>query len=240
MPAVPAPVPAAAPPPPANNSAAANRSRRPAAGAKGGAKSRQQPEPPPPVEIKGSVRATGKRGAGSSSSSSSNRAAAPAAPEAPVAWSAPVPPPVNLQAKREEWRAAVSPLFVPASESADAGSSSSSTAELGAPPASAAAQAAKAILATMAAEASGSGPASGADDAAEASDVSPRKRQRVPPKSKEVYQVEKILDVRRGKGKDVQYLIKWKGWASKHNTWEPVEHLHQALIDDFEAEQAPA
>jgi hypothetical protein len=147
---------------------------------------------------------------------------------------------VNLEAKREEWRAAVSPLFVPASESADAGSSSSSTAELGAPPASAAAQAAKAILATMAAEASGSGPASGTDDAAEASDVSPRKRQRVPPKSKEVYQVEKILDVRRGKGKDVQYLIKWKGWASKHNTWEPVEHLHQALIDDFEAAQAQA
>ena len=92
----------------------------------------------------------------------------------------------------------------------------------------------------MAAEASGSGPASGTDDAAEASDVSPRKRQRVPPKSKEVYQVEKILDVRRGKGKDVQYLIKWKGWASKHNTWEPVEHLHQALIDDFEAAQAQA
>lgn len=238
MPAVPAPVPAAAPPPPANNSAAANRSRRPAAGTKGGAKSRQQPEPPPPVEIKVSARATGKRGA--CSSSSSKRADAPVAPEAPVAWSAPVPRPVNLEAKREEWRAAVSPLFVPASESADAGSSSSSTAELGAPPASAAAQAARAILATMAAEASGSGPASGTDDAAEASDVSPRKRQRVPPKSKEVYQVEKILDVRRGKGKDVQYLIKWKGWASKHNTWEPVEHLHQALIDDFEAAQAQA
>ena len=28
------------------------------------------------------------------------------------------------------------------------------------------------------------------------------------------------------------------GWAAKHNTWEPPEHIPPALIREFEAERA--
>ncbi len=36
---------------------------------------------------------------------------------------------------------------------------------------------------------------------------------------KDEYQVERIVGVRNNGG-ELQYLIKWKGWQSKHNTWE--------------------
>ncbi|CAF1121804.1 unnamed protein product [Rotaria sp. Silwood1] len=48
-----------------------------------------------------------------------------------------------------------------------------------------------------------------------------------------VYTAEKILLKRIRKGK-VEYLIKWKGWAAKWNTWEPEKHiLDKLLIADF-------
>mmetsp|Transcript_8435 Transcript_8435/g.24822 ORF Transcript_8435/g.24822 Transcript_8435/m.24822 type:complete len:153 (+) Transcript_8435:2-460(+) len=56
---------------------------------------------------------------------------------------------------------------------------------------------------------------------------SPRKRAKT---SKNEYQVEKILQVRHV-NEEVQYLIKWKGWASKHNTWEPLSHLQNLQSD---------
>ena len=56
------------------------------------------------------------------------------------------------------------------------------------------------------------------------------------------YEVEKIVDVQRSPSdpSDIKYLIKWKGWASKYNTWEPIEHLHnlQAEITSFEVSRA--
>ena len=36
---------------------------------------------------------------------------------------------------------------------------------------------------------------------------------------------------------DVKYLIKWKGWPAKYNTWEPMAHLQnlQQEIEAFES-----
>ena len=63
----------------------------------------------------------------------------------------------------------------------------------------------------------------------------PRKRKL----GKDEYQVEKIVGMRR-EADEVQYLIKWKGWGAKHNTWEPLSHLQnlQAEIAAFEAQAA--
>ena len=53
------------------------------------------------------------------------------------------------------------------------------------------------------------------------------------------YVVEKILD-KRGHGKKVEYLIKWRGYDDpKENTWEPVENCDcPDLIEEFEAAYA--
>ena len=47
------------------------------------------------------------------------------------------------------------------------------------------------------------------------------------------YKVEKILDKKQIRGKP-QYLIKWKGYDTSENTWEPIANLrgcHQAMQD---------
>lgn len=41
------------------------------------------------------------------------------------------------------------------------------------------------------------------------------------------YEVEKIIDHLVGKKKRIWYLVKWKGWSEKYNTYEPVENLTQ-------------
>ncbi|XP_018327322.1 polycomb group protein Pc [Agrilus planipennis] len=49
-----------------------------------------------------------------------------------------------------------------------------------------------------------------------------------------VYAAERIMKKRIRKGV-VEYLVKWKGWSQKHNTWEPEENiLDVRLIDLFE------
>lgn len=41
------------------------------------------------------------------------------------------------------------------------------------------------------------------------------------------YEVEKILD-HRGEGPQTEYLVKWKGYDSDENTWEPLGHVTNA------------
>ncbi|XP_053685103.1 polycomb group protein Pc [Sabethes cyaneus] len=49
-----------------------------------------------------------------------------------------------------------------------------------------------------------------------------------------VYAAERIMKKRVRAGK-VEYLVKWKGWSTRHNTWEPEENiLDIRLIDMFE------
>jgi hypothetical protein len=47
------------------------------------------------------------------------------------------------------------------------------------------------------------------------------------------YEVEAILD-HRGEEQKREYLVKWKGFDKKHNTWEPVGHFNDhAVIDKY-------
>ena len=46
-------------------------------------------------------------------------------------------------------------------------------------------------------------------------------------KKNEEYEVEAILQHRQRKGK-MEYLVKWSGWTTRYNTWEPTENLDHA------------
>nr|XP_023992712.1 chromodomain Y-like protein 2 [Salvelinus alpinus] len=43
--------------------------------------------------------------------------------------------------------------------------------------------------------------------------------------SGDLYEVERIMDKRRNKKGKWEYLIRWKGYGSKEDTWEPEHHL---------------
>ncbi|XP_050951097.1 chromobox protein homolog 6a isoform X2 [Labeo rohita] len=52
-----------------------------------------------------------------------------------------------------------------------------------------------------------------------------------------VFAAESILKSRVRKGQ-IEYLVKWKGWALKHSTWEPEENiLDDRLISAFEQKE---
>ena len=53
-----------------------------------------------------------------------------------------------------------------------------------------------------------------------------------------VYNVEKILQKKMNEDGQLVYLIKWEGYRSKANTWEPLKHLSGCLLrlEDFEQE----
>ena len=52
-------------------------------------------------------------------------------------------------------------------------------------------------------------------------------------KSEDEYEVEKILNYKQVSGRPY-YLMKWKGYDTSENTWEPIVNLkgcHQAMQD---------
>ncbi|XP_041839642.1 chromodomain Y-like protein 2 [Melanotaenia boesemani] len=53
--------------------------------------------------------------------------------------------------------------------------------------------------------------------------------------SGDLYEVERIVDKRRNKKGKWEYLIRWKGYGSKEDTWEPEHHLLHCedFIDQF-------
>ena len=46
----------------------------------------------------------------------------------------------------------------------------------------------------------------------------------------EMYEVEKIVAGPNAKG---EYLIKWEGYPDDQNTWEPVEHLPEDMVQEY-------
>jgi len=50
------------------------------------------------------------------------------------------------------------------------------------------------------------------------------------------FEVEEILDKKRGKDGEWLYYIKWVGFENDENSWEPVEHLGECkeMVDDFD------
>jgi hypothetical protein len=53
----------------------------------------------------------------------------------------------------------------------------------------------------------------------------------------EEYEVEKILDMKQ-KGRKTHYLIKWKGYPTSDNSWEPAENVQaKDLIKEYKEEQ---
>ena len=44
----------------------------------------------------------------------------------------------------------------------------------------------------------------------------------------EKYELEKILETKKGKNGLLKYYVKWKGYPDSENTWEPANHLTNA------------
>ena len=47
-----------------------------------------------------------------------------------------------------------------------------------------------------------------------------------------IYEVDRILNMRRRKGKS-EYLIKWRGYDNSENTWENEKNIPELLIKKY-------
>ncbi|XP_028282678.1 chromodomain Y-like protein [Parambassis ranga] len=58
--------------------------------------------------------------------------------------------------------------------------------------------------------------------------------------TEEFYEVEKIVDKRRSKKGRVEYLVRWRGYGSQGDTWEPESHLSTCMnyVHDFNRQYA--
>ncbi|RZC86662.1 hypothetical protein C5167_030013 [Papaver somniferum] len=57
-------------------------------------------------------------------------------------------------------------------------------------------------------------------------------RPRTPKLAQGFYEIEDVRKKRVRKG-HTEYLVKWRDWPERSNTWEPVENLHE-YVDEFE------
>src|SRR6202012_5439486 len=55
------------------------------------------------------------------------------------------------------------------------------------------------------------------------------------------YEVERIIATRKINRKPTQYLIKWKGYDSSENTWEPLANIRHAkkALEEFHRKNGP-
>ncbi|XP_044224313.1 chromodomain Y-like protein isoform X2 [Thunnus albacares] len=58
--------------------------------------------------------------------------------------------------------------------------------------------------------------------------------------TEEFYEVERIVDKRKNKKGRVEYLVRWRGYGSEGDTWEPESHLSTCMIyvHDFNRQYA--
>ncbi|TKS79209.1 Chromodomain Y-like protein [Collichthys lucidus] len=58
--------------------------------------------------------------------------------------------------------------------------------------------------------------------------------------TEEFYEVERIVDKRKSKKGKVEYLVRWRGYGSEGDTWEPESHLSTCMIyvQDFNRQYA--
>ena len=61
-------------------------------------------------------------------------------------------------------------------------------------------------------------------------------KRKVSQNQQKMFIVEKLVDKRKNKNK-IEYLVKWEGYPTSKNTWEPRTSLNQTIpqiIKDFE------
>ncbi|XP_072219165.1 LOW QUALITY PROTEIN: chromodomain Y-like protein [Leuresthes tenuis] len=58
--------------------------------------------------------------------------------------------------------------------------------------------------------------------------------------TEELYEVERIVDRRKNKKGKVEYLVRWRGYSSEGDTWEPESHLSTCMtyVHDFNRQHA--